>query len=336
MSEKSISRAKEVAAAAAAFFGEPVLGVTAPGGKLRASCRVHFASRDIIVTRRNDRKQAALELAILQHFQTLTDRVPKFLGATGPFLFQSDAGSNRLNRAIYAVTADHRIDLAAQAVDALFEIQRAAIRSGLVNGQTAANIVPANDDKVLLSVKHLVEILSCVPTGFDSRKLHPWFKAPAVRFVKWDCRAGNAAIDASGYLRFFDFEGSRFAHGPEDFAWLIADETWPVPMEIMLGLVRARLTEADTTDPDGYMEYLEQFIVLQALRRVRLIFSEAQRAGWLDRITILKYDKVGTNPHLCERLCGMAIEIARRNPATAPLQVLFERAITACRKARAA
>lgn len=336
MSETAIKRATEVAHAAAAFFGEPVLRVTAPGGKHRASCRVHFADHDIIVTRRSDQRQATLELAILQSLQPLTDRVPRFLGASGPFLFQADAGANRLNRAIHTVAADQRIDLAGQAVDALFEIQRAAGRSGLGSGVPTASIVPYLDDNILVALKRLADKLGCDLTGFDANQLHPWFRAHPARFVKWDCRAGNAAIDASGYLRFFDFEDSRLAQGPEDFAWLIADETWPVPMETMLDLVRVRLTEADTADPDGFMVYLEQFTVLQALRRVRLIFSEAQRAGWLDRITILKYDKVGTNPHMCERLCGMAVEIARRNPATKPLQIVFDRAIAACQKARSA
>ena len=49
---------------------------------------------------------------------------------------------------------------------------------------------------------------------------------PDTHFVKWDCRAGNAAIGPDGCLRWFDFEYSGLRHGAEDFAWLIADEVY--------------------------------------------------------------------------------------------------------------
>lgn len=336
MSDRPPTDPRQIADAAAAFFGEPVLQVTAPGGRRRASCRIALPGRSVIATLRRDPKQMALEADILTALAPHTDTVPRLLGTVDGILFQTDCGPDRLNRVIHTTAPADRPALAARAVEALFQIQRAGLAAGLQDRVPAEGLSRYPDHDLLAIVPRAAEQLDCPLPGYDPAALHPWFRARPVRFIKWDCRSGNAAVGSDGVLRFFDFEDARLGQGPEDFGWLISDENWPLPMAGMLDLVAARLTQTDTAKPEAYMDYLAQYSVLQALRRVRLIFREAQSGGWVDRITILKYDRVGTNPHLCERLCAEAGALARSLPALRELERLFDLAAAACRRARSA
>ena len=334
MKQTALLSPNEIAQATAAYFGQPVQKMTAPGGKSRTSFRVYFADRTVIVSQRPHTEQVALEMRILKELGQVTDCVPRFLGNTGSLFFQSDAGTDRLNRVIHMTEPDQRPGIAAKAVEALLEIQRAARRIGLEAGLPAASIDPYQDDDLLRTVRRAADQLDCSIKGFDPARLSPLFRQPPARFVKWDCRAGNSAVDATGKLRWFDFEDARLGHGPEDLAWLIADEAWPVDMEDMFKIVQERLTAEDGADPAALMEYLEQFVTLHAIRRIRLIFSQARRRGWLDRVSILKYDWVGVNPHMGERLCVMAAAVSQRHPATMPLLAIFNRSADAFRMVR--
>ena len=325
---------QQILAATAAYFGAPVFKLTAPGGKSRTSFRAYFADRTVIVSQRGTSEQAQVERHVLAALDGLTDRVPRSLGSVDGLTFQSDVGTERLNWLVHTLPQDQRPALAAQAVDALLDIHRAAQAAGLA-GNLPARALPDDPDQSLFhAAQRLAVQLRHPGPRFDPSRLSAMFHAPRTRFVKWDCRAGNAAIDPGGHLRWFDFEDARLARGPEDFGWLIADETWPLDMPLMLDLVRDRLTPDITAAPQAYMTYLEEFTTLQAARRIRLIFSEAKRRGWSDRATILKLDYVGTNPHMGERLSIAAGVLAQRNPSTAPLAPVFDLAAEVFRKVR--
>ncbi len=320
--------------ATAEFFGQPVLKMTAPGGKSRTSFRAYLPGRTVIVSQRRQSAKSAVETHVLTQLAGATDRLPRLLGSAGGLMFQSDVGHRRLNWVIHTLAPDQRPVLAAQAVDALFDIHRAASRVGLATTLPRPAMPRRPNDKIFAAADRLAVQLHHSGPGLDRAALSPWFWAQPCRFVKWDCRAGNAALDEANHLRWFDFEDARLGQGPEDFAWLMADETWPVDIAVMLDLVGARLTDADTPSPHDFMTYLAEFTTLMAVRRIRLIFSEAKQKGWLDRTSILKYDWVGTNPHMGERLSVMAAALSRRTPSTAPLEPLFERAAEVFRKVR--
>jgi hypothetical protein len=334
MEQPDLLTPAQILDATAAFFGQPVLKLTAPGGKSRTSFRAYLPGRTVIVSQRKQSAKSAVETHVLTALEGATDRVPRLLGTSGGLTFQSDVGQRRLNWAIHTLVPDQRPALAAQAVDALFEIHRAADRVDLAATLPRPAVPRIPDDKIFAAADRLAVQLNHTGPKLDRTALCPWFWAQPDRFVKWDCRAGNAALDEAGHLRWFDFEDARLGLGPEDFAWLMADETWPVDMGLMLDLVRARLTDADTASPDRYMTYLAEFATLMAVRRIRLIFGEARQKGWLDRASILKYDWVGTNPHMGERLSVMAADLSRRTPSTAPLGPLFDRAAEVFRKVR--
>lgn len=333
MTAPSFLSHKQILEATAAFFGQPVLKLTAPGGRSRTSLRAYLADRSIIVSQRRDLDLAQIEINVLQALQGATDHVPRFLGQSGTLVFQSDVGPNRLNWAVYTLPAAERPALAARAIDALFDMQRAAQRVGLGPALPTAPIREHPDDNLIPMIGLFADQMS-LPVIFDPAALSPLFRAPPCRFVKWDCRAGNAALGDDSKIRWFDFEESRLAQGPEDFAWLIADEAWPVDADFMLTTIRDRLTDEDTTDPDSYMTYLQEFTALQAMRRIRLILRQARSGGWLDRVSILKFDKVGANPHMGERLSLIGAALSQRTPAIAALKPLFDSATHLFRQTR--
>lgn len=314
---------QQILDATAAFFGQPVLRLTAPGGTSRTSFRAYFADRTVIVSQRKDPDRVAVERHVLAALSGLTDRVPQLLGCANGLTFQGDVGQNRLNWVIYTLPPDQRLPLATQAVQAIFDIHQAARQADLATTMTA--VAPTrSQDELLMAPRLLAGQLRYTGPTLDPGLLSPLFRAPPTSFVKWDCRAGNAGLDPTGHLRWFDFEDARLAQGPEDFAWLIADETWPLDMSLMLNLVESRLTRDITHAPHAFMRYLEEYATLQAIRRIRLIFSEAKRKGWSDRTRILKLDHVGTNPHMGERLSRAAADLSLRNPSTAPLKPVFD------------
>ncbi len=334
MRQANLLTPAQILEATAAHFAAPVIKLTAPGGRSRTSFRAYFADRTIIVSQRKDTDQAQVERRVLTALDGVTDRVPRHLGSRGSLLFQSDVGPDRLNWLIHTLPPEQRPALAAQAIDALFEIHLAAAHAGLNHGLPTASIRAYPDDDIVRAAQRLAVQMRHTGPALDPASLSPLFRARPIRFVKWDCRAGNAGVDPSGRLRWFDFEDARLAQGPEDFAWLIADETWPVDMAQMLDMVAARLSPDITDAPLAYMTYLEEFTTLHAARRIRLIFSEAKRRGWSDRATILKLDHVGANPHMGERLCVAATALALRNRSTAPLAPVMELAAEVFRKVR--
>ena len=102
----------------------------------------------------------------------------------------------------------------------------------------------------------------------------------------------------------------------------------------MLSLIAAQLTRQDAPDPAAWSAYLQEYSCLQAIRRLRFILSQAKRKGWVDKVTILKYDRAGTNPHMGEHLALRGAALARLAPSTQPLAPLFDQAADVFRRVR--
>ena len=68
---------QQILDATASHFGQPVLKLTAPGGRSRTSFRAYFADRTVIVSQRKDTAKVAVERQVLAALAGLTDRVPQ-------------------------------------------------------------------------------------------------------------------------------------------------------------------------------------------------------------------------------------------------------------------
>lgn len=306
------------------FFNMPIERISAPGGEGRSSYRLHFKERTVIATLRPNFRRTHLEGFVLGKISEFCDDLPQCLGVVGEIMFQSDVGSRRLNVEIAKHDETTRIDLAEQAVSAIFRIQSAARKTTL--GEMMPHL--GNTEGWVMNFVDAVEALhpfaNGISSNFDRIAAYEMVMHPGQQFVKWDCRSGNAAIGDDEKLRWFDFEYAGMRHGAEDFAWLIGDEAWPLAPETMLDIV-TRSYDPDTGHTlDAYLEYLSVYVTFHCIQRFKLITKEAQKRGWLTKERVRKYDDAGVHPEFAAHLCETGRFFAERSRITAPLARNFE------------
>lgn len=324
-SESGDTRKARVIARAEAFFGRPVRDVSAPGGEGRSSLRLHFDDTDLIATRRPDMGHTRREALVLRELGRHCDDVPRLLGFDGEILFQSDVGT-RLNQEIGRHRQSGRLDIAAQAVSAIFRYQNAARRADM-----ARHLSPLGTRKGW--VRHLVDAVDLlqefgrgIPDRFDRDAACAALTQPGRQFVKWDCRSGNAAIGSDLRLRWFDFEYSGLRHGAEDVAWLIGDESWPIPPDAMMDVVIDAYDPAIDRGLVDYLDYLSIYTTFHAIQRFRLILSETAARGWQSKSRIRELDDTGLHPDFAAHVLGVGRYFSAQSRITAPLSRCFEQA----------
>jgi len=314
---------------AESFFGKTVEKVTAPGGEGRSSFRLHFANKDIIATLRPNFRRTHLEAYVLETLSAHCDDVPKCLGVDGEIMFQSDVGHRRLNQDIVRHDAAGQLDLAAQAVAGIFRYQSAARKTDLPKMMPHLGNNQEWVDNFVHSVDALQPYSGGISSQFDRNAALEAIAQPGAQFVKWDCRSGNAAIDDTDRLRWFDFEYSGMRHGAEDFAWLIGDEAWPIAPEDMVDVV------IDAYDPETgheigpYLEYLSVYLTFHSIQRFKLIINEAKKRGWLTKRKVRKYDDAGVHPEFAAQICKVGRYFSAQSPITAPLTRNFDQTMHA-------
>ena len=165
-----------------------------------------------------------------------------------------------------------------------------------------------------------------IPKEFDFVAVAERMDQPGRQFLKWDCRAGNAAIGNDGFVRWFDFEYAGLRHGGEDFAWLIADETWPIAPDKMADVMIDTFDHGAGYDIADYLDYLSVYVTLHAVQRLKLIQKEVKKRGWLSKTRVIKYDDAGVHPDYARQLCRVGAYYAGQSKLTAPLARNFEAA----------
>ncbi len=306
------------------FFGERVTQISRPGGPRRAVYRVWLGARTIIAGYRRDTRVAETERLVQRRLAPICDRVPVFLGSRDGFVFQSDAGADRLNRRINLARGAARLALARQAVQSLIEIQQAAGATDLPRRMRPIDMTPDWCAHFATGPARLAAMTGMGAPDYDAGAVQARITPDVLRFTKSDCRSGNGALDTQGRLRWFDFELSGLRHGAEDMAWLAADEIWPVTMPEMHAIVAETAAARAPGGSDDYMDMFEVYTALQISRRLRLILTEARSGGWVPQRRSVKYDYVGADPKLGARLADKGAWLAARNPMSAPWVAVFE------------
>lgn len=319
-------RLARILASAERFFGEKVQHVTAPGGAGRASLRLHFAGRKVIATLRPNFRRTHLEAYVLRALAAHGDDSPACLGVDGDILFQADAGQRRLNVEIAAADQGLQADLADQAVGAIFRLHAAGRKAGLEGLLPHLGAHPDWIRSMVGAASRLQEFGPGLSHRFDAEAACARLAVKPGQFVKWDCRAGNAAIGADGRLRWFDFEYAGVRHGAEDFAWLIGDEAWPLAPALMQEIVGQNFDPACGHGREEWMEYLALYLTFHAMQRLNLITEEAVRRGWQSKALLRRKDDVGTHPDFAAHICSVGAEFAARARLTESLVPNFEAA----------
>ena len=323
-SDGTDDRQERMRAAAEELLGEKVLRISAPGGEGRASLRLHLPSGDVIGTLRPNFRRTHLEAYVLTELSRHCDEVPRCLGVVGEIMFQSDVGERRLNIEIAKAKTRSRVDLADEAVSAIFRIQAAARKTDL------HQIMPHLGDSREWA-GHLANAASVLePFGpgisakYDRKAAAARIASAGRQFVKWDCRSGNAALDGAGKLRWVDFEYSGLRHGAEDLAWLIGDESWPLSPQIMLDLVNDHFDPTCGHSREDYIDFLSAYTALHCIQRIKLVLNEAEKHGWKSKARVRDRDDAGVHPEFLAHIAGVGAFYAERSPVTAALTRNFE------------
>ncbi|MGJ8545637.1 MAG: hypothetical protein ACSHWZ_09365 [Sulfitobacter sp.] len=320
MSDTSkLSPRARIIQAAESHFGRDVTDVAAPGGEDRASLLLQMGDQEVFATLRPNFRRTHLEAFVLTELGKFCDDQPQVLGVVGEVMFQSNVGDRRLNIEIARVGGAKRKELAQEAVAAIFRIHAAARQTKLhemlphlgTNTEWLENFVGA--------VKFFKELSGGISEQFDANAVMAHLSGHTGQFVKWDCRSGNAALDAQGRLRWFDFEYCGMRHGAEDLAWLMGDEAWPLRPEDMLEVVTDAYDPANGHDLDAYLEYLSVYLTFHVVQRVKLIAKESRKRGWLSKTRIRKYDDAGVHPDFAAQACRVGAFFSARSKLTSML-----------------
>ena len=315
-----------IRAAAEAELRRPVLKIEPTVGPARTAFRVVFEDRSVIAVRRATGGRTRLEAMVLRAIAPRCDAVPHYLGLRDDTLFHSDPGGNRLAVAVDGADALAAEDLADQAVGAIFAFQIAARDLKTRLPLPPLGVSPDWTRRLVGAVDGLAAFGPGVPQALDRAGLAEALHVKPARFVKWDCRSANAALDDRGVLRWFDFGYCGMRHGCEDFAWLVADETWPVPPETMVAVLRDNYSDHFDEGFDDWLAALSLFTVFHALQRLAMIRAEAKARGWTSTSRIRERGGVGRHPDFAAALCATAAFFAARDRRTAPLVPAIEAA----------
>lgn len=319
MSTSNTVRQNRIRSSAEALFGTRVTEVTAPGGNGRSSLRFHLGERTVIGTLRPNFRRTHIEAFVLRALEPHCDDIPRVLGVDREVMFQTDVGDRRLNRALHETDPERRVTLLAEAVAAIFRIQRAARKTVLRDKLPHMGNNPGWLSNLADGAETLVAFAGALPAGYDRAAVLERLRHPGVEFVKWDCRTGNAAIGNDNRLRWFDFEYAGLRHGAEDFAWLIGDESLPIAPATVQAVIEDALPGDLPGGREAYLDYLAVYTTFHILQRLILIMSEAKSRGWLRLERVLGKDDVGAHPELARNLCAMGAHYAALSPATAML-----------------
>ncbi len=300
-------------------FGVRPERISAPGGKGRDSLRVHLPGRTVIMTFRPDRRRRAREIVVLQRLAAAGAPVPRFLGEEGPVFFQEDLGSLRLSSRLEHARASGREELvrklARLALASLVRLSDLAMRAGL------DEIVPKMGLRAewrrarVGRIATLSERLGVRPPQTDMDAFAAALRPRRLVFVKWDARAGNAAIH-DRRVKWYDWEYCGLRDGLEDPAFLAADEFWPLaPQETLALLATVRpLSEADRV-------WLADYAVLHAVERLGYIVEQVEKNGWIDEDRARRQDRIGYAPRLLARLARHGAQwaaLSRHGQALSP------------------
>jgi len=313
-----------VTAAVGACMNQPVVKISIPGGTDRASLRVHFAHHTIIATRRPSRRARDRELHALLALTRAGAPVPRVLGQDGDVLLQSDVGNARLSSALLRAGADERTRLVARAFDSMWDIKDRATKVGFTAGLRTVGTKPEWLNRFAQSPFRAARLLGLKKPRIDLSKVVASLQvgAEAEVFVNWDARLGNAGVSPEDRIVWFDWEYYGRRGGLEDFAFLMADEFFPLPPRLALPL----FAESCPPEMRSGIPLMIRFATFRAARRLSMIRQRWRSHGAEKFADLLRTDQVGYSPQIIKNLCKHGAMFAARDPLTQPLQRLFRQA----------
>ncbi len=322
---RSDTRIDNIAAAACAAFGVADAVVTTPGGYKRESVRVDIGDRSVIATRRADKVRATLERRIVMALSHAGAPVPRYLARHDDVFFQEDLGPGRLTLDMWSSDRERQQRLAGQAIQALFDIHEIADGLGL---ERFLPVLGQSDIWIRAFVNmpaQLSEGLGIAPPRLNADDIAARLALENAKFIKWDSRPANASVSAGETVKWFDWEHCGARHGCEDFAWLMADESWPLaPAETLELIASAASGNSRATADPAYAERIQLYSTFHTAQRINLILKRMRRRGWSHSKSTLHFDSVGSSPEFAVLICDHGRALADMDRTTRALVPWFD------------
>ena len=302
-----------------------VFKVDLPGGHSRQSVRVHLENGPVIVTKRQTAMRAELEANVLRELHLHGAPVPCVLAFDDGWLIQEDLGEQRLSASLAKAGESEVEKLLSNALLSLIEIHNAGRRAKLEERVAAIGQKPDWITNFLNMPVNLGQFIDLPPPSLPVEKLIKHLSVKKNQLIKWDTRPGNANVDQTGRVFWFDWEHCGCRNPLDDMAWLLADEYVPEQENVEGRLLKEFLPGINTEgDQDYAEEYLRIFGTIHICVRLGLIFSKKSKGAWWDEQTCLAGDKIGVTKQAAQRLCLRGRRWARHSPLTQSLCNWFE------------
>ena len=317
-------------------LAERMLGVEAtafsfPGGSRRDSCRMSLADgRSVIATVREEPLRADLEERVLFALAPHNAPAPKVLASNRRVLVQEDVGAQRLSVALHEAGRDGDADgvmrLMRGALSSLHALQEAGHAAGL---SERVPLLGVDDDWIEALINRpaaLGRLLGVIVPKADVSSLRDLLGVLDPRFVKWDARPANAAVDGAGRVSWIDFEHCGARNPLDDVAWLVADEYMPFDPGrdlALLGEWGGRF--GGSLPPTLLPHYFWVMAMLHGTHRLNLMVnSRLGRERWRDPEECVARDSVGSALAFAERQCDRLAHFARQSSLVSDFAPFFE------------
>jgi hypothetical protein len=297
-----------------------------PGGYTRKSAVAVYADgRRLVVTRRRSESRAELEAGVLSALKAGGAPVPAVIKREGRWIVQEYLAGPRLSEALDRTDAAGGRRLIAAAVESLHFVQEAARQTGLEDKV----VVIGNKPEWLETLAHMPERIGehldlPAPTR-DIGAVTALLRVDTPRFVKWDARPGNAAVQEDGSIAWFDWEHAGRRNRLDDLGWLLGDEWSPDDPVLEEEIFARHLGNFGNGDPRADRDYLATFGTLHMCVRLSLILSRKKGEEWWDRQKSLQGDQIGVTLQEAGKLTRRAARWAAASPLLASLPAWFER-----------
>ncbi|NND90787.1 MAG: phosphotransferase [Granulosicoccus sp.] len=304
---------------------EKVAGVEYPGGKSRESYTMLLESGDsIIATRRDTLQRARLEVRTLTALNKHHAPVPELLANNHSLiLLQQKIEGQRLSAALKDADSTRQSSLLSQALTSLNIIQVAATQEYL---ETLVTVRGESDRWLGALIERpsiIGEYLKIPAPELDRTGLIERLRIRTPRFVKWDTRPGNALVEKSGRVVWFDWEHAGKRNRLDDVAWLLCDEFVPNNPVVEESLLTEFVDKfSDSLADQQPLDYLMAYGTFHMVVRLGLILKHAQ-GEWWDLDHCIANDKVGITLECAQRICARGARWSAACPLTAPLSDWF-------------
>jgi hypothetical protein len=308
------------------LLGVPAVEIEFPGGAYRYSCRLKLADgRSIIATRRDAQGRALLEARVLHHLHHHLALVPEPLGFNGVVLLQQDLPGERLPDLLRQADASAVEKTLGNALASLADLHRKAEMAGL---DDAVPVMGLHPDWLISLLDRPAVIGGFFGIPSPPVPIDAFFDLLVVlqpRFLKWDARPGNAVVDESGRVSWFDWEHCCARNRLDDMVWLLCDESVPANCpEAEERLVEAYLPLfADGRNPEEAHLYLRVFGILHLCVRLGRILHVKGTGTWAEADRSLEKRESPATLRESQRLCSRAAYWSEKTEYTSVLASWF-------------